>query len=324
MRYVLALFISLTFLACGGSSKPKPMAYPSWYLNPPQNSGSFLYGVGEGSDINSAKASALSSVSASLSITVSSELKKSESSSSFNGNESSYKSVVNRVKAQVKEMEFNEYQVVKNQVLGEQFLVLVEVSRHKLFNEQKTKLDAFSNALKQEQKNIKKQVPIKQALLLDKSLQKTEKLTSLALLSKSIDATFDTAPYTQQASMLEASKQDAFNKIKISITASNEAEVFTDALKEGLNKAGIQVVTRGANTRVQLKNTFLTDEIYGYKIAKAKLSIATLSSDKTVASNTLALSGKSRYDYKKAKLNAANLLRAKIKKDGIFSVLGIN
>jgi len=324
MRYILSLLISLTFIACGGSSKPEPIDYPSWYLNPPQNNGSFLYGVGEGSDINSAKASALSAVSASLSITVSSELKKSESSSSFNGNENTYKSVVNNVKAQVKEMEFSEYKVIKNQVLGNQFLVLVEVSRHRLFSEQKTKLDTFSNELKEEQKNIAKQDPIEQALLFSKSLQKTAKLKSLALLSKSIDTNFNTSVYTKQANAIEASKLDALNKLKVSISASNEAKVFTDALKEGLNKAGIKVVNSGANTKIKLKNSFQTDEIYGYKIAKANFSIATQSSGKTIATNNLSLSGKSRYDYKKAKLNAANLLRAKIKKDGIFSVLGIN
>jgi len=323
MKYILTLFITLFFIGCGGSN-PEPTAYPSWYLNPPQNSGNYLYGVGQGSDINSAKASALSAVSASLSITVSSELKKSESSSAFNGKESTYKSVINHVKADVKAMEFSDYKVTQNQVLGNQFLVLVEVSRHRLFSDQKTKLDNYANELQNEQNNITQNTPIQQAFLYTKSLEKTAKLKSLALLTKSVDAHFDTKPYLKQATDIENSKQIALNKITVSLKASKEANVFMDALKEGLNEAGIKTVTTNANTNIKLKNSFQTDKIYGYKIAKSNLTITTQSHDKTLATKTLVFSGKSRYDYNKAKLNAANQLRSRIKKEGIFSVLGIN
>lgn len=321
IRFTLALFLSFIFIGC--ISTPEPVAYPSWYLNPPQNNGSFLYGVGEGSDLNSAKASALSSVSASLSITVSSELKKSESSSSLNGNENSYKSVVNRVNAEVKAIEFNDYKVTKNQVINSKFLILIEVSRHKLFNEQKTKLDNYLNELKNEQQEIQKYTAIKQALLYSHNEEKTAKLKSLALLTKTVNSNFDTAPYLKEISEIKASKQDALSRVKVSVKASKEASLFLDALKEGLNKAGITTVKQGANTYIKLNNHFQTDEIYGYKIAKSSLTISTQSLDKTLATNTLALSGKSRYDYQKAKENTAKVLRAKIKKEGIFSILGL-
>ena len=324
IRFNLALLLSLLFIGCGGNSNPEPISYPSWYLTPPQNNGSFLYGTGEGSDINSAKASALSSVSASLSITVSSELKKSESSSALNGNENTYKSVVNSIKAEVKEMEFSDYKVIQNQVINSKFLVLIEVSRHRLFSDQKTKLDSYAKELKDEQKEIRKCVPIKQALLYSQSEQKTHKLKSLALLTKTVDSNFDTAPYLEEISKIKSLRQEALGKIRVSLKTSKEASVFLNVLKEGLNKAGITTVNRGSNTDIKLENLFQTDEIYGYKIAKSNLTISTQSLGKTLATNTLVLSGKSRYDYKKAKLNAANLLRAKIKKDGIFSVLGIN
>lgn len=323
IRYITFVLIALFFIGCGGNT-PQPISYPSWYLNPPQNNGSSLYGVGQGRDIGTAKASALSAISASLSITVSSEFKKDESSSSYNGNENTYSSAINRVKAEVKAIEFNEYQVIQNQMLSNTVLVLVEVSRNKLFNVQKEKLDRFSGELAIEQKNISQYSPLKQAYLYTQSMPKAQKLKSLTLLAKTIHSGFDTTAYLAQATKIKQNREDALNRTKVSITADSNARVFIDALKEGLNKAGIKTVSSHANASIHLKNHFQTDEIYGFKIAKSTLSLSTQDArKKTIATRTLLLNGKSRYDYNKAKLNAAHLLSQKIKKEGIFSLIGI-
>lgn len=325
MKTIISIFITLFIIGCGGSRQPEPVSYPSWFLNPPANDGSFLYGTGEGRDINSAKASALNSVAASLSITVSSEFKKNESSQSFNGNENAYHSALNTVKAEVKAIEFSDYRIIQNQVVGNKALVLVEVSRFKLFTAQKEKLERFSQKLKTEQNNINRQSPLKKAYLYQQNRDKTQRLTSLALLTKSINSDFDTAPYFQQAADIKQTQSDVIDNAKVSITAEPDAEVFVTALKEGLNRAGIKTVTRGSNTSIRLKNSFQTDEIYGFKIAKATLSISTQdSSRKNIATKTISLSGKSRYDYDKAKASAAQALKKKIETEGIYSVLGIH
>lgn len=324
IRLTVSAFIALFFLGCLGGAQPQVASYPSWYLNPPQNNGSSLYGIGEGRNLDSAKASALSSISASLSITVSSEFKKDESSSSYNGNENTYRSAINRVKAEVKAIEFNDYQVIQNQMLSNKILVLVEVSRSKLFYAQEDKLKRFSNELSAEEKNIAKHSPLKQAFLYEKSLAKTEKLKSLTLLAKTINSGFHTRPYLEQALKVKQNREDALSKTKVSITAGAQAKVFIDALKEGLNKAGIKTVSKHANTNIHIKNRFQTDEIYGFKIAKSTLSLSTLDAkNKTIATRTMTLNGKSRYDYDKAKNNAAHLLSKKITEEGIFTLLGI-
>jgi len=325
MKYIISIFITLFIIGCGGSRQPEPVSYPSWFLNPPANDGSFLYGTGEGRDIDSAKASALNSVAASLSITVSSQFKKNESSQSFNGNENAYHSALNTVKAEVKAIEFSDYKIIQNQVTGSKVLVLVEVSRFKLFSTQKEKLERFSQELKTEQNNINRQSPLKKAYLYTQSREKTQRLTSLALLTKSINSDFDTAPYFEQAADIKQAQSDVTDDAKVSVTAEPEAEVFVAVLKEGLSKAGIKTVSRGANTSIRLKNSFQTDEIYGFKIAKATLSISTQdSSRKNIATKTINLSGKSRYDYEKAKASAAQGLGKKIEAEGIYTVLGIH
>jgi len=143
MKYIISICIALFIIGCGGSGQPEPVAYPSWFLNPPANDGSFLYGTGEGRDIDSAKASALNSVAASLSITVSSELKKNESSQSFNGNENAYHSTLNTVKAEVKAIEFSDYRIIQNQVIGGKARVLAEVLPLQTFHHPKRKVGEF-------------------------------------------------------------------------------------------------------------------------------------------------------------------------------------
>jgi len=325
MKIIISVLIALFLIGCTGSGQPEPVSYPAWFLNPPANDGSFLYGTGEGNSIDSAKASALNAIAASLSITVSSEFKKKESSQSFNGNENAYHSALNTVKAEVKAIEFSDYKIIQNQVTGNKALVLVEVSRFKLFNNQKEKLERLSQELKSEQANIQRHSPLKKAYLYQQNIEQTQRLTSLALLTKSINSDFDITPYFQQSADIKQTRSDAIDDAKVSITAEPEAEVFVAVLTEGLNKAGIKTVYKGANTRIHLKNSFQTDEIYGFKIAKATLTVSTQDdSRKNIATKTINLSGKSRYDYDKAKSSAAQGLRKKIEEENIYTVLGID
>ncbi len=324
MKYLYSLVTILFFAACGGSKAPQVISYPSWYLAPPANNGASLYGVGDGRNLDEAKTSALNAIAASLSTTVSSEFKKSESTQSFNGSEKAYHSALNTIKAQVKEIEFSDYRIIQNQVISDRVLLLVEVSRARLFQQQKEKLNRFSQELSQEQKEISRQSPLQKALLYSKQIAKTQKLQSMALLSKTINADFDTSPYFKQASDIKQAKHDTLNTIRVFVSADKQASVFIDTLKEGLNKAGIKTVSNRAETNIHIKNDFQLDEIYGFKIAKARLSFSTKDArEKTIATSSFNLSGKSRYDYEKAKANAAQALSKKIDEEGIYTLLGI-
>jgi hypothetical protein len=324
MKYFYLVIIALFFIGCGGSKEPQAISYPSWYLNTPQNNGTSLYGVGEGRDINDAKASALNSIAASLSITVSSEFKKSESTKSFNGNENAYHSALNTIKAQVKEIEFTDYQIIQNQITSTRSFVLVEVSRAKLFQNQKEKLIRFSTELEAEQKNISRQSSLQKAFMYSKQVQKAQKLNSLALLAKTINSNFNINPFLQQIAKIKETRNDSLNNTRVYISADKEAKVFIDVLKEGLNKAGIKTVSSSANASIYLKNNFQTDEIYGFKIAKANLSLSSKDAkSKTIATRSIKISGKSRYDYDKAKANASHALAKKIEQEGIYTLLGI-
>lgn len=324
MKRVTFVLFSLLLLGCGGAKQPEALSYPSWYLNPPHNDGSSLYGVGEGGDLSSAKISALNAIAASLSVTVSSEFKKSESSSSFNGRENAYHAAINTLKAEVKEIEFSDYTIVQNQVLSGRIILLLEVSRSRLFNDQKAKLGQVSKELRAEHANISRKSPLQQAFAYEQSMKKTQKLTALALLAKSINSNFDTAPYIDQAAQIKQYRADALGSAKVSVTADPEARVFVDALKEGLNDAGIQTVSSGANTHIHLKNSFQTDVIYGFTIVKATLLLSTKDTQqRNIATKTINLNGKSRYDAEKAKLSAAQSLSLKITQEGIYALVGI-
>ena len=324
MKYILSVLFAFIFIGClGGSKTPEPVSYPSWFLNPPQNNGSFLYGVGEGANVNEAKASALSSVSQSLSLSVSSQLKKSETSNRYNNTESTYSSVVSSLQTQTKEMEFSDYTIVKNAQLGPKIVLLVEVSRQKLFSDQLEKLNLFVQDIEAQNKSIAKQSLIEQALLYKKARSKAPKLKSLALLCHTIDSNFDTQPYLKKMNEIANTSDNALHKVDAVIKPSKEAQVFVNALKQGLNQEGLKVGTSHAKTQIFMQNVEQFDEIYGFKIAKCRVSFNVKEGKKTVATRTITLTGKSKYDYEKARINASNILSNMIKKEGVFSILGI-
>ncbi len=324
MRYLLSAVVLLFVLGCGGEQpKVELLSYPSWYLNPPSNTTASLYGVGEGSDINQAKAAALSFISESLSLTVSSEFKKQESSTKYDGGSSSYTSAVSSIKAQAKEMEFSEYRIINNQQMGEKIILLIEVSRERLFQDQKLKLERFSKELEGEKLQIKKAPIIKQVSLYKQRAQKQHTLKSLALLAQTINKNFDIDPYLEQSREVAEAEKGAQHRVKIAVSSDVSMQVFVDTVKEALNKEGIEVSAKGANTYVYLSGSFQTDEVYGFKIAKANLLLTSKQADKGIASNNITISGKSRYDYEKAKLDARNLLARKFEQEGLYAVLGI-
>jgi len=323
MKYFLALCLSLFFIGCS-DKKPNAITYPSWYLSFPTNNSLSLFGVGQGADINVAKASALSYISDSLSLTISSNLQKSERSHRSNGEEDIFISVSSSLHAQAKEIEFSQFKIIRNEQIGSTFVVLIEVSREELFNDYRSKLNLFSKELRDEEANISHYPFIKQGLLYKKRAFKSSQLRSMALLTQIINPQFNVRTYIEQSRKVAEASQRVLNKVKVYIHASNEAWLYIDSITKGFNDVGIKTGFNDATTHVYIKNKFKMANIYGFSIAKATLVFDTKLNKEVISSNTLILSGKSKYDYPSAKNDTNELLRRQIDREGIFSILGLD
>ena len=65
------LFMGFIFSGCINNAN-KSSTIPNWYLSSPQNNLNFIYGVGEGKNIDEAKQNALNDISSRLIVSVSS------------------------------------------------------------------------------------------------------------------------------------------------------------------------------------------------------------------------------------------------------------
>ncbi len=75
LTIIISMLIALFFSGCTNSKKEvtKNFEFPSWYLNPMVNDDVYLYGIGEGVNLDEAKQNALVSLSSSLMITIESK-----------------------------------------------------------------------------------------------------------------------------------------------------------------------------------------------------------------------------------------------------------
>lgn len=321
---IIAAVFVIMFAGCTASDTPATSNFPSWYLNPPHNSASTLYGTGSGSDLPSAKNAALNAISSSLSVTIEGKFEKSDHSIRTDRGEQTLQDVLNTVKADTKALTFTNARVEQNSIMGNTVLVLVSVDRSQLFNEQKEKLDTTIASLKSSTQRAPELSHIERFVLLKDIRSRHETIAANAELLSAIKPGFDNRPYfayiTETDNWYEALK----SSLNIRITSDTEAFYFIAPISDALTAEGIKVDTASKGTTLALTATTQQDDIFGFKIEKVRLSTTLkTASGKIIASRQHTVSGKSRYDHIQARHQAAKQFRAEIHRDGIFSILGL-
>lgn len=328
MKIFIALFFSIFILGCS-SKEIKPVdlnLYPTWFINPTLSDNSHLYGLGEDYNLEAAKNSALASIASSLSTTINSTFTKIESSDSLNHVETVNSSIINQINADSSNIEFTHFKILKSETISNKFIVLVEVSRYKLFTSYKNKLDSLFNSISTDLIDINEKDPLTKASIYSRNIDLVPKLTSLITISKTINQRFNTKPYFNKIISLQKSLNKAISKVKINVSSDTDSKLFTKTIIEALNNINVSIVdSHKANAFIRIENNFFTDELFGFKIAKANLTISSSNLNRyTISTNNISITGKSRYNHLKAKQNCALVLRKKIHQDNIFHILGFN
>jgi len=325
MKIFIVFIFSIFFIGCSSNKNIELNSYPSWYLNPIISDDSYLYGTGEDYTLEAAKNSALASIASSLSTTINSTFSKIESSNTLNEVETVNSSIINQINADSADIEFTHFKILKNETASNKFVVLVQVSRYKLFTFYKNKLDSLFDSIYNDLKDVNKKDPLTKASIYSRNLDLVPNITSLITISKSINNHFNTKPYFDKIISLQTSMNKAISKVKVSISADSNSTFFINTIKEALNDIDISIVdSNKANSFVHIKNNFLNDELFGFKISKANLTLSYSNLNKNIIStNNISISGKSRYNHLKAKENCAIVLRKKIHQDDIFYILGL-
>lgn len=315
LKYILLTFVILTFSNCSKEVEnisKKEISYPSWYLNPPQNDSSLLYGIGEGFTINDATKNALENLSSRLMVTISSNtLTSSKSFTDYR--EYTTKTTTQDIKSEIEKLSFNNYKVEESISMDRRIIVLVSSPKNEMTKTLQNQIDTLYKELAFIDINSTKHDPLTNIFAYEKMVQKLysnyNKSQILADLTSS-----NNDKYIKTMDDLKAKISKEKNMIMFFITADKDSEIFKDTIKDNILKNQFKVIQTKANTpycyQADLTSTSSKNNAYGIYIIDSILHITVLDNRNTqISSNSLSLKGASSQSFEDAKINLINKLK---------------
>ena len=291
---------------------------PNWYINAPANNPIHLYGIGESNSLESAKNMALNNMAARLSVTVGSKLEQKTTSSS---NGTYKKDVSQNLNIEVQNIKFNNAKVEKNHVAGNNFFVLMRVSRTELFNDKKKDFDLSESKINNALKISKNQSILEKVYTLENTKPILNKARSQAILLNAIDNDFDDLKYLKKYDNISNDITSLKDSLKIKITSNTSSKLFSDELIDELNKNSYKVVNYNDNVKISLNNKINYSTARGWKIAKVNTTISVISNGRTISNNIINSVGRSSSSNENALASAASYFKDEVTQLGLNTIL---
>lgn len=328
IKYITTISFTLLLLllnSCSFSSRASKE--PTWYLNPPKNDYTYLYGVGEGYNLETATQSALKNLSSKILVTISSETNLMREETNFYANEQ----IIQNIQENVEKITFNNYEVDKTSKKRDILYVIVKVNRAQFIKDKKLELSKINEEIR----NIDS-VSINQSILERRNaLEKINKISEdgdlLVKVIGAVDPSFNKNAHFQKYSGYKNEYNKISDKILVYIIKSTTTEKgVVTAYKNGLNKKGIKTVTiKNENNPNQvildINSKTMKQEVYKNYMTKINISTSLKSNQgKSIKGRSIEVSGISVISEEQSLNTAIYNLEQKIAKEGIFSVLGLS
>jgi hypothetical protein len=324
--------IGSVFTAC---STTKPVAIvkesktlPSWYLNPPNNSSEYLYGVGEGSNLKAAKENALESMVSQLGVSISSNY-ESKINVHKHYNEFFTKETAFEIKSEVAKIRISNYEVMeREQVSYNQIMVLVRSNKAQFTKALVKEVNKNLKSIKTEQGALTSSDPLSRYRFYDKSIKELKDMFSTILVLSTLDITFDNQPYSYAVSTMTSKFQALKENMTFSVICDSDSQGFKKELQVGLMNEDKRIVEKNRNDKDHINIHVHTNTVYanaqGFDIARTVLFVEVKDNNaKVISGNKIDLIGHATQGKKVALNNAVKKLHALIEKEGVLSVLGI-
>jgi len=289
---------------------------PNWFYSPP-TSDKYFYGAGEGNNIIESKNGALNFIAGEIQTAISSSFSKSETYTNNNGNTNFYKSVRNKLRAEVQKINFTNIEIVKTVKVDNKIYVLLRVDKLKLFNSLKTKFEILDNEIDTEIKTSEKYSLLDQLITLNKIEPKISQAISQATILNTLNSNFDVTKYTQKYNSYLSKKTEILHKLTFSVTSN---DLFGQKLIEVLNTQGYKI-SNHSNIQIKTNKQIRNSVTYGMHIARVTINIQVIAKNKILNSNSIECKGISN-TTSQAIAKAANNFKQKLEKLGINKLLG--
>jgi hypothetical protein len=286
---------------------------PSFYISPKQNNLSYLYGIGEGYNLNSAIKSALGNISAKLITNVSANSKL--LAKSYNNNNSEeYREEINQ---KLEKITFNNYQISNSANFNNKIYVEIAIDRNNFIKQKVRKLQNLNQRFSNLTKNLKNKNIIDQYRNLKKIQNKLHEATILNIILESIQ--YSDMNY-QENYQKYLSYQNLFDNLtenmifKIDPKSNKKiARIIKKSFSDQKLKLTNQNIKGKNIILIKIEQEEISDKIYDNFIIKLNVTLSLINQGKILGSNLITVNGASLHSKKAARNNAILELYQKIK-----------
>ena len=320
------IWLFMLLISCTAANDP----IPGWYLNPPQNNTSYLYGVGYGTSLDQATKIALNNIAEKISVTVSSSFATSKQESAVNDQalyEAEYEQDINST---VQEINFTNYQTEKSEQVGEYIYSLVKVARSEVINNYMKQIENIDKDISLVLKDMEKQSIIEQFARLyrvsDKIRVNEVNLKIVETIEKSDMKVKDYYDKYDNLLKLEAQiKNNIVIKIIAKLSDEKVIEVISKAINDLNIKSGkILDPKNKGHALLRVVTDTKHEKIYGVYLAKIKVEMKLLENfGNQISSGFIEVSGSSAISSVGAVDAAIADLRNKIQQQGLLNIIGL-
>lgn len=313
---------TLLFTGCFSSSVNSTQSIPQWFINAPQNNGTFIYGSGEAPSFQMAQNIALNDMAARLSVNVRSSINQNtQSYSNASGAQSYSKSVNQNIEVNVEEMGFTNAKVVQSTVRGNSFFVLMQVNRNELFNNKKKEFDSLHNIILKKAQTASSMSTLEEIYALQALSPTLNEAIKKVKILNAINNAFDDKSYIAQYEDLQTQTSTLKQALKIRVSSNLSQRFFASQLVESLNKAQYKTVSTAAEVPIEVNSTINYSVAMGWHIAKVLTTIKVFSQGKVVSTHTITSVGRSTSTQQNALIGASRNFKSKLEQIGVDAIL---
>ena len=320
-KHIFLLLLAFFFIACGAPDTPqKQSTIPSWYLNPPVNNQLYLYGEGDGADMQEAKTNALNTMAGKLSVEISSSMVN-NTNTYTNGIVNTYdKSISKTIQQDIKKIDFTNIKTLKAINQNYRYYVLLQVDKEELILIKKEAfflLDKRINEIYTSSLNKKPFEQIQTIYSLNNMINEAkEKLNILKILQDS----FNSKLYITKYNTIQDKIHTLKNTTPIALSSNQKSKYFQNKFADLLGK-NHYVVQNNSDISISIDSQIRYSKAYGWDVAKVNTNITLKSYGKIIANKNIESLGKSSSSQENALANAALHFKQQIETMGIDTIL---
>lgn len=320
--FLLCLFFAIPLAGCEGLMPKLPAkAVPDWVLSTPGDTREWMWGVGEGPDLDTAKRAALKDVAAKLRVAISGQLTSQVSVD----NNIVDRQARSRIVEEVQKTEFSQYKVEQTAQSVNGFFVLVKVDRQAFVRDLKQKLGNLESGLQTASVGLAQKTPLERFVALRGMQPDLERAAGYAQLLVAAEPDGQGTTRLRHFESLQLQARQAPAQLVFQIQAGPDEADLATAMTAFLNENGIRIGEAHGSNVLSITSSSRTDVLYGSKLLKLRTTLSLLDDQgRILASRDHDSSGASTFDFRGARQIAIVKLMSAMREAGLIQSLGFS